>query len=113
MRQAMMLLCCAALVACGSSSSNETFHASMTAAQEIPTPTVGNPPPSGSAVFTNNGDGTVSYSVTGSNTTVTATGVTPANNYSGMHIHLAATGVTAGVAGPLTPPPHRSPTITV
>jgi hypothetical protein len=113
MRQGMMLLCCAALVACGSSSSNETFHANMTAAQELPVPSVNNPPPSGTAVFTNNGDGTVSYTVTGANTTATATGVTPANNYSGMHIHLGASGVIAGVAVPLTTPPNGSNSFTV
>ncbi len=113
MRQGMMLLFCAALAACGSSSGNETFHANLTAAQEIPVPSVGNPPPSGTAVFTNNGDGTVSYTVTGANTTVTATGVTPANNYSGMHIHLAATGLTAGVAVPLTTPTNGSTSFTV
>ena len=113
MRRGMMLLCCAALLACGSSSGSETFHANMTAAQEIPTPTVGNPPPSGTAVFTNNGDGTVSYTVTGSNTSATATGVTPANNYSGMHIHLAAAGATAGVAVPLTTPTNGSSSFTV
>jgi hypothetical protein len=113
MRQGMMLLCCSALVACGSSSSSETFHANMSSAQEIPVPSVGTPTPSGTAVFTNNGDGTVSYTVTGANTTVTATGVTPANNYSGMHIHLAAAGSTAGVAVPLTTPTNGSTSFTV
>jgi hypothetical protein len=113
MRQGMMLLCCSALVACGSSSGSETFHASMNSAQEIPTPTVGNPAPSGTAVFTNNGDGTVAYTVTGSNTTVTATGVTPANNYSGMHIHLAVAGSTAGVTVPLTTPTNGSNSFTI
>jgi hypothetical protein len=108
MRQGMMLLCCSALVACGSSSDRETFHANMTSAQEIPAPSVGNPTPSGTAVFTNNGDGTVSYTVTGANMTATATGVTPAVTYTGMHIHLAVAGATAGVTVPLTTPTNGS-----
>jgi CHRD domain len=114
MRVGMKVLLCAALVAgCGSSSGGETFHASMSAAQEIPAPNVNTPAPSGTAVFTNNGDGTVSYTVTGQNTTVTATGVTPANNYSGMHIHLATVGNTAGVTVPLTTPANGSTSFTV
>lgn len=114
MRQGIKLLLCAALVAgCGSSSSQEPFHASMSSSQEIPVPTVGTPAPSGSAVFTNNGDGTVSYTVNGSNMTVTATGVTPAVTFTGMHIHLAVAGQTAGVTVPLTTPPNGSSTFSV
>src|SRR5947208_926277 len=100
MRQGLFLFLCAALAACGGSSSGgEVFHANMTSAQEVtnPPPSVGNPTPVGTAVFTNNGDGTVSYTVTGSNMTATATGVTPAVTYTGMHIHLAAVGVATGV----------------
>ena len=68
MRESIVLSICAALVACGgSSSSTEAFHANMTSAQEIPAPTVGAPTPTGTAVFTNNNDGTVSYQVAGSN----------------------------------------------
>jgi hypothetical protein len=114
MRQGMFLFLCAGLAACGgSSSSGELFHASMSSAQEIPTPTVGSPAPTGTAQFTNNGDGTVSYTVTGSNMTATATGVTPAITYTGMHIHLATTGNIAGVTVPLTRPPDGSNSFTV
>jgi CHRD domain-containing protein len=114
MRRGTMLLCCSALAACGSSSDRETFHANMTSAQEIPAPTgLGNPTPTGSAVFTNNNDGSVSYTVTGSNMTVTATGVSPAVTFTGMHIHLAAAGATAGVTVPLTTPSNGSSSFTV
>jgi len=114
MRYGMTLLCCAAVVVgCGSSADKETFHASLTAAAELPVPNVNSPPPSGTAQFTNNGNGTVSYTVTGQNTTATATGVTPANNYSGMHIHLGAAGVIAGVTVPLTTPTNGSNSFTV
>src|SRR6267143_2493272 len=114
MRRGTMLLCCSALAACGSSSDRETFHANMTSAQEIPAPTgLGNPTPTGSAVFTNNNDGSVSYTVTGSNMTVTATGVSPAVTFTGMHIHLAAAGATAGVTVPLTTPTNGSSSFTV
>lgn len=114
MRVGMKLLLCAALVAgCGSSTGGETFHASMSSSQEIPVPSVNTPAPTGSAVLTNNGDGTVSYTVTGSNMTVTATGVTPAINYTGMHIHLATVGQVAGVTVPLTRPANGSNSFTV
>jgi len=114
MRQGMMLLCCSALLACGSSSNNEIFHANMTSAQEIPAPVgLGNPTPTGTALFTNNGDGTVSYTVNGSNMTVTATGVSPAVTFTGMHIHLAVTGATAGVTVPLTMPTNGSSSFSV
>jgi CHRD domain len=114
MRQGMVLLCSAVLAACGSSSSSgEAFHANMSSAQEIPVPTVGTPAPTGTAVFQNNGDGTVSYTVTGSNMTVTATGVTPAITFAGMHIHLAITGQTAGVTVPLTTPTNGSSSFSV
>ena len=114
MREGIVLSICAALVACGgSSSSTEAFHANMTSAQEIPTPTVGTPTPTGTAVFTNNNDGTVSYQVTGSNMTATATGVNPAVTYTGMHIHLAASGQTAPVTVPLTTPTNGSSSFNV
>ena len=113
MRQGMTLFFCAALAACGSSSSNEVFHANMTSAQEIPAPNVGTPTPTGTGLFTVNNDGTVSYTVNGSNMTVTATGVTPAVTFTGMHIHLAVLGSTAGVTVPLTTPTNGSSTFTV
>ena len=103
MRQGMFLFLCAALAACGSSSNQEAFHASMTSAQEVPPPSVNTPPPTGTASFTNNGDGTVSYTVTGSNMTVSPT-ATPPVTYTGMHIHLGAVGVQAGISVPLTRP---------
>ena len=104
MRQGMTLLCCAVLAACGSSSGGETFHANMNAAQEVPTPNVAGFNPVGTAVFTNNGDGTVSYTV---NATGLSTSVSTAQNpttFTGMHIHFAAPGVAAGVVVPLTTP---------
>ncbi len=106
MRQGMMLLCCAAaLVACGSSSGNETFHANMTSAQEIPAPVgLGNPTPTGTAVFTNNGDGTVSYTVNASALTTQFSTTASPITFTGMHIHLAVAGETAGVTVPLTTP---------
>jgi len=102
MRQGMMLLCCAALMACGSSSSNETFHANMNSAQEVPTPNVTGFSPTGTALFTNNGDGTVSYTVNASGLS-TGTATSP-SNFTGMHIHLAVVGVAAPVVVPLTTP---------
>ena len=107
MRQGMFLFLCAALAACGSSSNQEAFHASMSSSQEVPLPTVNTPAPTGSASFTNNGDGTVSYTVTGSNMTVSAT-ATPPVTYTGMHIHLAVAGVAAGITVPLTRPPDNT-----
>jgi hypothetical protein len=100
MRQGMMLLCCAALMACGSSSSQETWHATMNSAQEVPTPNVTGFNPAGTALFTNNGDGTISYTV---NASGLSTGTT-ASNFTGMHIHLAAPGIAAPVVVPLTTP---------
>ena len=85
----------------------------MTSAQEIPAPTVGAPTPTGTAVFTNNNDGTVSYQVAGSNMTVTASGVNPAVTFTGMHIHLAASGQTAGITVPLTTPTSGSSSFSV
>ncbi len=101
MRQGMMLLFCAALAACGSSSSSgELFHANMNSAVEIPAPNVAGANPTGTAVFTNNGDGTVSYTVNASGLTTQFSGVT----FTAMHIHLAAAGATAGFSVPLTTP---------
>ncbi|MFL5311311.1 MAG: CHRD domain-containing protein [Myxococcales bacterium] len=101
MRQGMMLLCCAALVACGSSSNTEAFHANMTSAQEVPAPTgLATPPPTGTAVFTNNGDGTVSYTVNATGLSTQFSGVT----FTGMHIHFAPVGTAAGIVVPLTTP---------
>jgi hypothetical protein len=98
----MMLLCCSVLAACGSSSGSETFHANMTAAQEVTTTplNIAGANPVGTAVFTNNGDGTVSYTVNASGLTTQFSGVT----FAGMHIHLAAAGSSAGIAVPLTTP---------
>ncbi len=105
MRQGMMLLCCSALVACGSSSSNEIFHANMTAAQEVPAPTnIAGANPTGTALFTNNGDGTVSYTVNASGLTTQFSTTASPVTFTGMHIHLAASGVQAGVTVPLTTP---------
>jgi hypothetical protein len=100
MRQVMMLLCCAALVGCGSSSSNETFHANLNSAQEVPAPNVTGFNPTGTALFTNNADGTVSYTV---NASGLSTGTT-ASNFTGMHIHLGAVGVATPIVVPLTTP---------
>ena len=104
MRNGMKLLLCAAVVAgCGSSStSGEVFHANMSAAQEVttPPPNVAGANPVGTAVFTNNGDGTVSYTVNASGLTTQFSGVT----FTGMHIHLGASGASAGIAVPLTTP---------
>jgi hypothetical protein len=72
----------------------------MNATQELPAPNVAGFNPTGSALFTNNGDGTVSYSVTASGL---STGTT-ASNFTGMHIHLAPAGQFTGVAVPLTTP---------
>jgi len=77
----------------------------MNAAQEVPSPNVAGFNPVGTAVFQNNGDGTVSY-------TVNATGLSTADapvpqggtTFTGMHIHFAAPGVAAGVVVPLTIP---------
>ena len=111
MRYGMTLLCCAAVVVgCGSSSDKETFHANMTSAQEIPAPSVNTPTPVGTAQFTNNGNGTVSYTVTGSNMTV-STG-TPAVTFTGMHIHLAPAGQTAVVTVPFTTPANGATSFT-
>jgi hypothetical protein len=102
MRYGMTLLCCAAVVVgCGSSSDKETFHANMNAAQEVPQPpNITGASPTGTAQFTNNGDGTVSYTVNASGLTTQFSGVT----FTGMHIHLGATGVQAGITVPLTTP---------
>jgi hypothetical protein len=101
----MMLLCCAVVAACGSSSGSETFHANMTAAQEVPLPTgLANPPPTGTAVFTNNGDGTVSYTVNASGLTTQFSTTASPVTFTGMHIHLGAVGVRADIAVPLTTP---------
>jgi CHRD domain len=101
MRYGMTLLCCAAaVVGCGSSSDKETFHANMNAAQEVPAPNVAGANPTGTAQFTNNGDGTVSYTVNASGLTTATTGV----SFTGMHIHLAPAGVAAGITVPLTTP---------
>ena len=101
MRHAITLLLSAALAACGSSSGKETLHANMDATQELPAPVgLANPPPTGTAAFTNNGDGTVSYTVNASSLSTQFSGVT----FTGMHIHFAPVGSFAGVVVPLTTP---------
>jgi hypothetical protein len=101
MRHVMSVVLALAVVACGSSDSREQFHANMDAAQEVPPPTnISGANPTGTAAFTNNNDGTVSYTVNASGLTTQFSGVT----FTGMHIHLAATGVQAGIAVPLTTP---------
>ena len=105
MRQGMTLVCCAVLAACGSSTtSGEVFHANMNAAQEIPAPNVAGFNPVGTAVFQNNGDGSVTYTVNATGLSTSVAGTNNPTTFTGMHIHFAAPGVAAGVVVPLTTP---------
>ncbi len=100
MRYGMSIVLALAAAACGSDV--ERFHANMDAAQEVPAPTnLAGTTPTGTAVFVNNNNGSVSYTVTATGLT---TGLTPPSTFTGMHIHLAVTGVQAGVSVPLTTP---------
>ena len=105
MRQGMTLVCCAVLAACGSSTtSGEVFHANMNAAQEVPAPNVAGFNPVGTAVFQNNGDGSVTYTVNATGLSTSVSTATSPTTFTGMHIHFAAPGVASGVVVPLTTP---------